>query len=53
VQKGQNPPITASVMALNTYPTAIGKVRTQWVADVMYQLGLLHSRSNVTPLTGP
>jgi NitT/TauT family transport system substrate-binding protein len=52
-QNGQIPPIVASVMALNIYPTAIDNVRIQRVADVMYQFGLLHSRFNVTPMIGP
>jgi len=51
--KGQIPPIVASVMAVNIYPTAIDKVRIQRVADVMYQFGLLHARFNVTPMIGP
>ena len=50
---GQIPPIVASVMALNIYPTAIDKVRIQRVADVMFQFGLLHTRFNVTPMIGP
>jgi NitT/TauT family transport system substrate-binding protein len=50
---GQIAPIVASVMAVNTYPTAIDKVRIQRVADVMYQFGLLHSRFNVSPMIGP
>jgi hypothetical protein len=52
-QKGQIPPITASVTAHITYPTAIDKVRTQRVAGVMYQFGRLKSRFNVTPMIGP
>jgi NitT/TauT family transport system substrate-binding protein len=52
-QNGQIPPIVASVMALNIYPTAIDKVRIQRVADVMYQFGLLHARFNVSPMIGP
>ena len=52
-QNGQIPPIVASVMALNIYPTAIDKARIQRVADVMFQFGLLHSRFNVTPMIGP
>ena len=52
-QNGQIPPIVASVMALNIYPTAIDKIRIQRVADVMFQFGLLHSRFNVTPMIGP
>ena len=36
---GEIPPIVASVMAVNIYPTAIDKVRIQRVADVMYQAG--------------
>jgi NitT/TauT family transport system substrate-binding protein len=50
---GVIPPIVASVMAVNIYPTAIDKVRIQRVADVMYQFGLLHARFNVTPMIGP
>ena len=50
---GEIPPIVASVMAVNIYPTAIDKVRIQRVADVMYQFGLLQSRFNVTPMIGP
>jgi NitT/TauT family transport system substrate-binding protein len=50
---GQIPPLVASVMALNIYPTAIDKVRIQRVADVMFQFGLLKSRFNVTPMIGP
>ena len=52
-QNGEIPPIVASVMAVNIYPTAIDKVRIQRVADVMYQFGLLHSRFNVIPMIGP
>lgn len=52
-QNGQIPPIVASVMAVNIYPTAIDKVRIQRVADVMYQFGLLHDRFNVNPMIGP
>jgi NitT/TauT family transport system substrate-binding protein len=52
-QNGQLPPIVASVMAVNIYPTSIDKVRIQRVADVMYQFGLLHARFNVTPMIGP
>jgi NitT/TauT family transport system substrate-binding protein len=52
-QNGQVPPIVASVMAVNIYPTAIDEVRIQRVADVMYQFGLLHSRFNVMPMIGP
>jgi NitT/TauT family transport system substrate-binding protein len=52
-QNGEIPPIVASVMAVNNYPTAIDKVRIQRVADVMYQFGLLHARFNVTPMIGP
>jgi len=50
---GEIPPIVASVMAVNIYPTAIDNVRIQRVADVMYQFGLLHARFNVTPMIGP
>lgn len=52
-QNGEIPPIVASVMAVNIYPTAINKVRIQRVADVMYQFGLLRARFNVTPMIGP
>jgi NitT/TauT family transport system substrate-binding protein len=52
-QDGQIPPIVASVMALNIYPTSIDEVRIQRVANVMYQFGLLHSRFNVSPMIGP
>jgi NitT/TauT family transport system substrate-binding protein len=52
-QNGEIPPIVASVMAVNIYPTAIDKVRIQRVADVMYQFGLLRARFNVTPMIGP
>jgi hypothetical protein len=40
-------------MALNTYPTAIDNVPIQRAADVTYQSDPLHSRLNVTPMTGP
>src|SRR5487761_852455 len=46
---GQIPPIVASVMAVNIYPTAIDKVRIQRVADVMYQFGLLRARFTAPP----
>jgi NitT/TauT family transport system substrate-binding protein len=52
-QNGEVPPIVASVMAVNIYPTAIDRVRLQRVADVMYQFGLLKSRFNVNPMIGP
>jgi NitT/TauT family transport system substrate-binding protein len=52
-QNGEIPPIVASVMAVNIYPTSIDKVRIQRVADVMYQFGLLRARFNVTPMIGP
>jgi NitT/TauT family transport system substrate-binding protein len=52
-QNGQVPPIVASVMAINIYPTAIDKIRIQRVADVMFQFGLLKSRFRVTPMIGP
>jgi NitT/TauT family transport system substrate-binding protein len=52
-QNGEIPPLVASVMAVNIYPTVIDKVRIQRVADVMYQFGLLRQRFNVTPLIGP
>ena len=52
-QNGEIPPIIASVMAVNIYPTAIDKVRIQRVADVMYQFGLLRSKFNVSPMIGP
>ena len=52
-QNGQVPPIVASVMAVNIYPTAIDKIRIQRVADVMFQFGLLSNRFTVTPMIGP
>ena len=52
-QNGEIPPLVASVMAVNIYPTAIDKVRIQRVADVMYQFGLLRQRFNVTPMISP
>jgi NitT/TauT family transport system substrate-binding protein len=52
-KNGQVPPIVASVMAVNIYPTRLDKVRIQRVADVMYQFGLLHARFDVTPMIGP
>jgi NitT/TauT family transport system substrate-binding protein len=52
-QDGEVPPLVASVMAVNIYPTAIDKVRIQRVADVMYQFGLLRQRFDVTPMIGP
>ena len=52
-QNGEIPPIVASVMAVNIYPTAIDRVRIQRVADVMYQFGLLKSSFNVSPMIGP
>jgi NitT/TauT family transport system substrate-binding protein len=52
-QDGQIPPIVASVMAINVYPTSLDKIRIQRVADVMYQFGLLRSRFDVTPMIGP
>jgi len=52
-QNGKIPPLVASVMAVNIYPTAIDNVRIQRVADVMYQFGLLRQRFNVTPMIGP
>ena len=50
---GQVPPLVASVMAVNFYPTSIDQVRIQRVADVMYQFGLLRTRFDVTPMIGP
>jgi NitT/TauT family transport system substrate-binding protein len=52
-QNGEIPPLVASVMAVNIYPTALDKVRIQRVADVMYQFGLLRQRFSVTPMIGP
>ena len=51
--EGQVPAIVAAVMAVNSYPTTLDKVRIQRVADVMYQFGLLPSRFDVTPMIGP
>jgi NitT/TauT family transport system substrate-binding protein len=53
MQAGQVPPLVASVMAVNIYPTAIDQVRLQRVADVMYQFGLLSTRFDITPMIGP
>ena len=50
---GQVPPLVASVMAVNLYPTSIDQVRIQRVADVMYQFGLLHARFDVSAMIGP
>jgi NitT/TauT family transport system substrate-binding protein len=50
---GQVPPLVASVMAINIYPTFIDKARLQRVPDVMFQFGLLHSRFDITPMLGP
>lgn len=50
---GQVPPLVASVMAVNIYPTAIDKARLQRVPDVMYQFGLLHSRFDISAMIGP
>ena len=52
-QNGEIPPLVASVMAVNIYPTAVDKVRIQRVADVMYQFGLLKAKFTVTPMIGP
>ena len=52
-QNGQVPPIVASVMAVNIYPTTIDKIRIQRVADVMYQFGLLKARFRINPMIGP
>jgi NitT/TauT family transport system substrate-binding protein len=37
-------------MALDTYPIGIDATRIQRVADVMYQVGLLKTRFNVSSM---
>jgi NitT/TauT family transport system substrate-binding protein len=50
---GQVPPIVAAVMALNIYPIGIDKARLQRIPDVMFQFGLLHTRFDISQMTGP
>jgi NitT/TauT family transport system substrate-binding protein len=50
---GQVPPIVAAVMALNSYPIGVDRVRLQRVSDVMLQFGLLHSRFDIGQMLGP
>lgn len=50
---GQVPPLVASVMAVNIYPTSIDRIRIQRVANVMFQFGLLKTRFSVAPMIGP
>jgi len=52
-QDGQVPPIVAAVMALNSYPIGVDRVRLQRVPDVMLQFGLLHSRFDIGQMLGP
>ncbi len=52
-QNGQVPPIVAAVMALDSYPIGIDKVRLQRVPDVMLEFGLLHSRFDIGQMLGP
>jgi NitT/TauT family transport system substrate-binding protein len=49
---GQIPPLVAAVMALNSYPIGIDKIRLQRVADVMQQFGLLSARFNISQMLG-
>jgi NitT/TauT family transport system substrate-binding protein len=46
-QDGQVPPIVAAVMALDSYPIGVDKIRLQRVPDVMFQFGLLRSRFDI------
>jgi NitT/TauT family transport system substrate-binding protein len=52
-QDGQVPPIVAAVMALDSYPIGIDRIRLQRVPDVMYQFGLLRSRFDIGAMLGP
>jgi len=51
-KNGQVPPIVAAVMALNSYPIGIDRVRLQRVPDVMRQFGLLPSRFDIGQMLG-
>jgi len=43
-------PKIAGVIALSTYPTTLSAAPLQHVADVMFQLGFLHKRFDVSPM---
>jgi NitT/TauT family transport system substrate-binding protein len=45
-------PIIADVMAFNSYPIGIDKVRLQRVPDVMFQFGILSKPFNVSQMLG-
>jgi len=45
-------PIIADVMAFNTYPIGIDKVRLQRVPDVMLQFGILSKPFNISQMLG-
>jgi NitT/TauT family transport system substrate-binding protein len=51
-QNGQVPPVVAAVMALNSYPIGVDRVRLQRVPDVMYEFGLLRSRFDIDQMLG-
>jgi NitT/TauT family transport system substrate-binding protein len=51
-QDGQVPPIVAAVMALDSYPIGVDKIRLQRVPDVMYEFGLLRSPFNIGQMLG-
>ena len=50
---GDVPPQIGAVMALDTYPIGVDKVRLQRVADVMNQFGLLTAPYNVSGMLMP
>jgi NitT/TauT family transport system substrate-binding protein len=45
-------PIIADVMAFNSYPIGIDKVRLQRIPDVMLQFGILSRRYDITQMLG-
>lgn len=45
-------PIIADLMAFNSYPIGIDKVRLQRVPDVMLQFGILKQRFNISQMLG-
>jgi NitT/TauT family transport system substrate-binding protein len=51
-QNGQVPPIVAAVMALDSYPIGVDRIRLQRVPDVMFEFGLLHSRFDIGQMLG-
>ena len=51
-QNGQVPPIVAAVMALDSYPIGVDRIRLQRVPDVMFQFGLLRSRLDIAQMLG-